>query len=84
LMPGMAGMLIGFVEHSQAHRRKGLGQLLRNGFLHTRHRGLTEVMNAFTLFLLYFNPLHCVNQRPWRHACLIESVKLARRAEFSA
>jgi hypothetical protein len=52
LMPGMAGMLIGLVEHPQADRRKGLGQLLRDGFLHARHRGLTQVMDAFTPLLL--------------------------------
>jgi hypothetical protein len=39
LMPGMTRVLLRFVEDSQAHRRKGLGQLPGDRFLHTGHRG---------------------------------------------
>jgi hypothetical protein len=39
-MSGVAFMLVGFVEHLQAQRSEGLGELPRNGFLHT-HRERT-------------------------------------------
>jgi hypothetical protein len=43
-----------------------------------------RTVTAFTLFLLYFNGLHCVNQHHGEQACPAKSVKLARGSEFSA
>src|ERR1700690_1092928 len=36
-MSRMAFVLMRFIEHLQAHRREGLGQLARNGLLHAHH-----------------------------------------------
>jgi hypothetical protein len=42
---GVALMLMGFVEHLQAQGSEGLGELLRNGFLHT-HRSLAQAVDG--------------------------------------
>jgi hypothetical protein len=80
----MAGMLIGFVEHPQAHRRKGLGQLLRNGFLNAGHRGSLKLGMHLPCFYRTSAKRNASISISNGHACLTESVKLARRAEFSA
>ena len=50
LMSCMTFVLMGFVEHFQAQRREGLGQLPRNGFLHTHHDYHAKSINGgFTI-----------------------------------
>ena len=49
-MAAMAFMAMGFVEHLQAQRREGFGQLPGNGFLHTHRASHAKSINGgFTI-----------------------------------
>jgi hypothetical protein len=80
-MSGVAFMLMGLVEHLQAQRSEGFGQLPRNGFLHTHRKPRIDAPTAPKSNV--DTPLSTASGAEAK-ACSIESVKLAQCPKSSA